>query len=81
MGQDIGAPISTLRIPKPNPLSAVPTVQVYGPRDNLFMPNILEAGGSGMLRIFSTPRTGNGYNRVCFTHVRSHFSPSMRELA
>ena len=43
--------------------------QVYGPRDNLFMPNILEAAGKGLLRVFSSARTGYGKNRVCFTHV------------
>lgn len=46
--------------------------QVYGPRDNLFMPNILEAAGTGKLRIFAHPRTGNGKNKVCFTHVDNY---------
>lgn len=41
--------------------------QVYGPRDNLFMPNTLEAAGTGKLRIF-----GNGLNRICFTHVDNY---------
>lgn len=41
--------------------------QVYGPRDNLFLPNVLEAGGSGRLRIF-----GPGKNRICFTHVDNY---------
>ncbi|KAL3764722.1 hypothetical protein ACHAWU_001552 [Discostella pseudostelligera] len=41
--------------------------QVYGPRDNLFLPNLLEAAMSGALRIF-----GNGYNRICFTHVDNY---------
>lgn len=41
--------------------------QVYGPRDNLFLPNILEAAGSGKLRIF-----GHGNNRICFTHVDNY---------
>lgn len=36
------------------------------------MPNILEAAGKGLLRIFSSPRTGNGMNRVCFTHVDNY---------
>jgi nucleoside-diphosphate-sugar epimerase len=40
---------------------------VYGPRDNLFMPNVLEAGGNGTLRIFAS-----GQNRVCFTHVDNY---------
>ncbi len=46
---------------------AVAPHQVYGPRDNLFMPNILEAGGNGTLRIFAA-----GTNRVCFTHVDNY---------
>jgi len=41
--------------------------QVYGPRDNLFLPNFLEAAGSGKLRIF-----GRGENRICFTHVDNY---------
>lgn len=41
--------------------------QVYGPRDNLFLPNLLEAGGTGRLRIF-----GEGKNRICFTHVDNY---------
>lgn len=41
--------------------------QVYGPRDNLFMPNMMEAAGTGKLRIF-----GNGLNRICFTHVDNY---------
>ena len=46
---------------------AVAPHQVYGPRDNLFLPNILEAGGSGRLRVF-----GPGTNRICFTHVDNY---------
>eukprot|EP00967_Tisochrysis_lutea_P008670 scaffold10347_cov32-Tisochrysis_lutea.AAC.2 len=46
---------------------AVAPHQVYGPRDNLFLPNILEAGGTGRLRIF-----GNGQNRICFTHIDNY---------
>lgn len=46
---------------------AVAPHQVYGPRDNLFLPNVLEAAGSGRLRIF-----GNGCNRICFTHVDNY---------
>lgn len=38
--------------------------QVYGPRDTLFLPNVLEAAGLGRLRIF-----GSGHNRICFTCV------------
>jgi nucleoside-diphosphate-sugar epimerase len=41
--------------------------QVYGPRDNLFLPNTLEAAGTGKLRIF-----GDGLNRICFTHVDNY---------
>lgn len=41
--------------------------QVYGPRDNLFLPNMLEAAGTGKLRIF-----GKGTNRICFTHVDNY---------
>lgn len=41
--------------------------QVYGPRDNLFMPNMMEAAGSGKLRVF-----GPGTNRICFTHVDNY---------
>ncbi|MDP2436871.1 MAG: NAD-dependent epimerase/dehydratase family protein [archaeon] len=46
---------------------AVAPHQVYGPRDNLFLPNILEAAGTGRMRIF-----GNGLNRICFTHVDNY---------
>jgi len=41
--------------------------QVYGPKDNLFLPNLLEAAKSGKLRVF-----GKGYNRICFTHVDNY---------
>jgi hypothetical protein len=41
---------------------AVAPHQVYGPRDNLFLPNILEAAGTGRLRVM-----GNGRNKICFT--------------
>jgi len=40
---------------------------VYGPRDNLFLPNLLEAAGVGKLRIF-----GSGSNRVGYTHVDNY---------
>jgi len=46
---------------------AVAPHQVYGPRDNLFLPNLLETAGSGMLRVF-----GNGRNRICFTYVDNY---------
>ena len=40
---------------------------MYGPRDNLFLPNILEAAGTGRLRIL-----GTGKNKICFTHVDNY---------
>jgi len=46
---------------------AVAPHQVYGPRDALFMPNILDAARAGKLRIF-----GDGTNRVSFTHVDNY---------
>jgi nucleoside-diphosphate-sugar epimerase len=46
---------------------AVAPHQVYGPRDNLFLPNLLEAAGNGKLRVF-----GEGLNRICFTHVDNY---------
>lgn len=46
---------------------AIAPHQVYGPRDNLFLPNVLEVAGQGMLRIF-----GNGKNRICFSHVDNY---------
>lgn len=46
---------------------AVAPHQVYGPRDNLFLPNLLEAAGNGKLRVF-----GPGLNRICFTHVDNY---------
>lgn len=46
---------------------AVAPHQVYGPRDNLFLPNMLEAAGTGKLRIF-----GHGENRICFSHVDNY---------
>jgi nucleoside-diphosphate-sugar epimerase len=46
---------------------AVAPHQVYGPRDNLFLPNLLEAMGTGRLRVF-----GKGDNRICFTHVDNY---------
>jgi len=46
---------------------AVAPHQVYGPKDNLFLPNILEAAGTGRFRIF-----GNGKNKICFTHVDNY---------
>merc|ERR1719331_900948 len=46
---------------------AVAPHQVYGPRDKLFLPNLLEAAGTGRLRVF-----GAGRNRICFTHVDNY---------
>merc|ERR1719453_2236347 len=46
---------------------AVAPHQVYGPRENIFLPNMLEAAGTGRLRIF-----GPGKNRICFTHVDNY---------
>ena len=41
--------------------------QVYGPRDTLFLPNILDSAASGRLRVF-----GDGKNRICFSHVDNY---------
>uniref|UniRef100_A0A7S4RE51 3-beta hydroxysteroid dehydrogenase/isomerase domain-containing protein n=1 Tax=Alexandrium monilatum TaxID=311494 RepID=A0A7S4RE51_9DINO len=46
---------------------AVAPHQVYGPRDNLFLPNMLEVAGLGKLRVF-----GDGKNRICFTYVDNY---------
>lgn len=46
---------------------AVAPHQVYGPRDGLFLPNLLETAASGKLRIF-----GNGENRISFCHVDNY---------
>jgi nucleoside-diphosphate-sugar epimerase len=46
---------------------AVAPHQVYGPRDGLFLPNLLEAAGSGKLRIF-----GSGENLISFCHVDNY---------
>jgi len=46
---------------------AVAPHQVYGPRDTIFWPNVLEAAGTGKLRIF-----GDGQARICFTHVDNY---------
>lgn len=42
-------------------------MQVYGPRDNLALPNLLEAAGTGRMRVF-----GAGENKICFTHVDNY---------
>jgi len=41
--------------------------QVYGPYDNLFLPNLLETAGNGRLRIF-----GKGTNRISVTYVDNY---------
>lgn len=46
---------------------AVAPHQVYGPRDGLFLPNLLDAAGKGKLMIF-----GDGQNRISFTHVDNY---------
>lgn len=46
---------------------AVAPHQVYGPRDTLFLPNMMETAATGKLRVF-----GNGKNRICFTHVDNY---------
>jgi len=46
---------------------AVAPHQVYGPRDSLFLPNLLYACRIGKLRIF-----GSGENKVSFTHVDNY---------
>lgn len=46
---------------------AVAPHQVYGPRDGLFLPNLLEACGSGSMRIF-----GSGNNDISFCHVDNY---------
>ncbi|CAN0200960.1 unnamed protein product [Ectocarpus sp. 6 AP-2014] len=46
---------------------AIAPHQIYGPRDNLFMPSLLEAAGKGQLRVF-----GNGKNKVSFTYLDNY---------
>jgi len=46
---------------------AIAPHQVYGPRDALFLPNILHAAKTGKLRIF-----GKGGNKISFTHVDNY---------
>lgn len=46
---------------------AIAPHQVYGPRDTLFLPNLLEAIGNGKLRVF-----GRGENKVSFCHVDNY---------
>lgn len=46
---------------------AVAPHQVYGPRDGLFLPSLLQTAGSGKLRIF-----GDGKNRISFCHVDNY---------
>jgi len=46
---------------------AVAPHQLYGPRDPLLFPSLLEAASSGRLRVF-----GDGKNRVSFTHIDNY---------
>eukprot|EP00752_Nemacystus_decipiens_P007728 g6909.t1 len=46
---------------------AIAPHQIYGPRDMLFMPSLLEAAGKGQLRVF-----GNGKNKVSFTYLDNY---------
>jgi len=46
---------------------AVAPHQVYGPRDALFLPNLLMTAESGKLRIF-----GDGMNKISFCHVDNY---------
>mmetsp|Transcript_953 Transcript_953/g.1511 ORF Transcript_953/g.1511 Transcript_953/m.1511 type:complete len:364 (-) Transcript_953:428-1519(-) len=46
---------------------AIAPHQVYGPRDGLFLPNLLMATQQGKLRVF-----GKGENNVSFTHVDNY---------
>ena len=46
---------------------AVAPHQVYGPRDGLFLPSLLETAANGSLRIF-----GNGENKISFCHVDNY---------
>jgi nucleoside-diphosphate-sugar epimerase len=46
---------------------AVAPHQVYGPRDGLFLPNLLQTAGSNKLRII-----GNGENVISFCHVDNY---------
>jgi len=41
--------------------------QVYGPRDPLFLPALLEVAGSGKLRVF-----GKGENKISICHVNNY---------
>ena len=46
---------------------AVAPHQVYGPRDSLFLPSLLQTAGNGSLRVF-----GNGTNQISFCHVDNY---------
>jgi len=46
---------------------AVAPHQVYGPNDYLFLPNLLESAGKGLLRVF-----GSGENMVSFCYVDNY---------
>jgi len=56
--------------------STTPThVQVYGPRDGLFLPSLLMVAGSGKLRIF-----GAGENSISFCHGNLSPRPHLHHL-
>ena len=61
--------LEVVKAVKNNTLLAISVAphQVYGPRDTLFLTNILESAGSGQLRVF-----GDGLNRICFSHVDNY---------
>jgi len=46
---------------------AVAPHQVYGPRDGLFLPSLLQTAATGKLRIF-----GSGDNLISFCHVDNY---------
>ena len=46
---------------------AVAPHQIYGPRDRLFLPSLLQAAGSGWLRVF-----GDGSIRISMCHVDNY---------
>lgn len=47
--------------------TAIAPHQVYGPRDPLFLPNLMEAARSGLLRVF-----GHGHNCISMVHVDNY---------
>ena len=59
------APHQARGAPPASPVVLIPSLQVYGPRDMLFLHNILQAGNK--VRIF-----GTGRNRCSFCHVDNY---------